>query len=339
MKAIALFTPLGIGLKHHRALLALARTTRTTMSSSDEENFNSMEKRNWEQGFEAYDAGFGPLTSQTIPTLLSEAGYSPSNASATSDVRLLDVATGPGFVLSKAVDLAPSGSSTSTRIHLTGLDVTEKFIDMAKHRIEDQLKKESRLEADFVLGSAETLPFDDCVFTSVTCNFGILHFFKPREFLRESFRVLKPGGRLSFSCWAPPSQTEGFHIALTSISEGGNPNVEGLPAGPEFFDFGDADQSKDAMREIGFEDTRSVLLSDMAWNSVHSGEDLYSVLLEGTSRTREVLLKQTADETKNIKDLMARKYITVTDHGSRPLRMPALITSGRKPSEGLKSKS
>ena len=322
MSAVALFT-LGLNARRPRWLVTVMS------SSSDEAGFNAMEKRNWDQGFEAYDAGFGPLTSQTIPTLLNEAGYPPSR-SATSDVGLLDVATGPGFVLSKAVDFARSGSSPST-INLTGLDVTEKFIDLAKHRIEDQLLKDSRLEVDFVLGSAETLPFDDCAFTSVTCNFGILHFFRPREFLRESFRVLKPGGRLSFSCWAPPSLTEGFRIALESISEGGNPKVEGLPAGPEFFDFGDADQSKDAMREVGFEDTRSVLLGDMTWNSVDSGETLYSVLLEGTSRTREVLLRQTADETKKIKDLMTRKYSAITDHGSRPLRMPALITSGRKP--------
>lgn len=302
--------------------------------SSNEDSFNAMEKRNWEQGFEAYDAGFGPLTSQTIPILLNEAGYPPSRG-ATSDVRLLDVATGPGFVLSKAVDFARSGSYSPSTIHLTGLDVTENFIDMAKHRIEDQLKETSSscLELDFVIGSAETLPFDDCAFTSVTCNFGILHFFRPREFLRESLRVLKPGGRLSFSCWAPPSLTEGFRIALASISEAGNPNVEGLPAGPDFFDFGDADQARDAMQVIGFEDTRSVLLSDMTWNSVYGGEDLYNVLLKGTSRTREMLLKQTAEETKNIKDLMARKYIAITDHGSRPLRMPALITSGQKPYE------
>ena len=304
---------------------------------SNSKRFFDMEQRNWEQGFKAYDQGFGPLTRQTIPTLLSDGGFSPSNVADDRQFKLLDVATGPGFVLTAAIDAAMKlglPEESYPNFQFTGLDITQNFLRMAKHRIGAQLQEQEhkrQLNIDFVEGSAESLPFDDESFDSIVCNFGILHFFHPDRFLRESFRVLRPGGRLSFSAWAPPMSTEGFRIALESIAEVGNPNVEGLPDGPNFFDFGNPNQATNALKEVGFVDTKSVELSDMKWTSIKNGSELYDVLLQGTSRTREILLGQTQEDAEAIASLMISKYDEITDSGIRCLAMPALITSGCKP--------
>lgn len=307
---------------------------------SDESNgkrFFDMEQRNWEQGFKAYDQGFGPLTRQTIPTLLSDGGFSPANVADDSQFKLLDVATGPGFVLTAAIDAAMKlnlPEESYSNFQFTGLDITQNFLQMAKHRIDAQLQEQEhkrQFNIDFVEGSAESLPFGDGSFDSIVCNFGILHFFHPDRFLRESFRVLRPGGRLSFSAWAPPISTEGFRIALESIAEVGNPNVEDLPDGPNFFDFGEPNQATNALKEVGFVDTKSEELSEMKWTSIKNGSELYDVLLQGTSRTREILLGQTQEDSEAIASLMKSKYDEITDSGKRCLAMPALITSGRKP--------
>ena len=114
-------------------------------------------------------------------------------------------------------------------------------------------------------------------------------------------------------------RTEGFNIALTSVEEAGNPNVEGLPDGPKFFTFGDAEQSMAVLREAGFENVQSTELSEMTWDNVKDGAMLYNVLLNGTSRTREVLLGQTPEETAAIQALMQKKYNAVTGGGKRHL--------------------
>ena len=108
--------------------------------------------------------------------------------------------------------------------------------------------------------------------------------------------------------------------------------MKGLPEGPDFFDYGDSTHAMSALREVGFEDVNSFELSEMTWD-VPNGEVVYDVLANGTSRTREILLGQTPEETTAIQSLMVKKYISITDGVSRPISMPAVITSGQKPKD------
>jgi hypothetical protein len=142
--------------------------------------------------------------------------------------------------------------------------------------------------------------------------------------------VLRPGGKISFSAWAPPSKTEGFGITLQSVVEVGNPNVD-LPEGPDFFRFGNSNYAKETMESLGFENVESVELSGMKWTNVLNGHMLYDVLYHGTVRTRELLRKQTPKESSAIQSLVVEKYNDFTNNASRPLSMPAIITSGQKP--------
>ncbi|KAL3792422.1 hypothetical protein HJC23_001540 [Cyclotella cryptica] len=311
--------------------------------SEDEKHdaFFQMEHANWEEGFKAYDDGFGPLTQQTIPTLLSRAGFPPSKVrEGDFPYALLDVATGPGFVLSAALDASLNSSgdmSDHPSIQFTGLDITHNFLALAKQRIESQLTNQpqtssSQVDVQWVVGNAEALSmkFPKNTFDSIVCNFGILHFFSADSFLSEAYRVLRPGGKISFSAWAPPSRTEGFGITLQSVAEVGNPNVD-LPEGPDFFRFGDLKDAVETMQLLGFENVDAVELSEMTWNNVKDGAMLYDILSNGTVRTKEILRRQTPEQATAIKNLVAEKYNEITNGGSRPLKMPAVVTSGQKP--------
>ncbi|KAL7460636.1 hypothetical protein ACHAXS_001081 [Conticribra weissflogii] len=337
--------PIAISAGHNIGKICKIRSTTrcrllSASSSCNEDDevkhdkFFQMEQRNWEKGFEEYDSGFGPLTRQTIPTLLVNAGFPPKSDENTDDpFRLLDVATGPGFVLSSALEMV---SSSNKPIQLIGMDFSQNFLSMAKERIHAQQQhlKEKLLSHDvnvgFVEGNAESIPFEDNTFDSIVCNFGILHFYKQETFLRECYRVLRPGGKVCFSAWAPPTRAEGFGIALNAIADVGNPDVS-VPEGPNFFRFGEMEEATKILEDIGYENVGAVELSEMKWINVDSGEMLYRILLNGTVRTREILLGQTEEQASAIQDLMKQRYKTVTEEGNRPLSMPAVVSFGQKP--------
>jgi SAM-dependent methyltransferase len=96
--------------------------------------------------------------------------------------RVLDVGCGNGYVLSK---FAREGARTS------GIDLTETGIDLSRRRFAF-----AGLPGEFVVGSAEDLPWPDDTFDCVT-SMGVLHHTPDSaRSVAEVYRVLKPGGRL-----------------------------------------------------------------------------------------------------------------------------------------------
>ena len=74
-----------------------------------------------------------------------------------------------------------------------GIDLSEDIVNLASS-VNKGLVKSGK--AEFRLGDASSLPYDDCEFSVVA---GIETFFfwqEPMESLREIHRVLEPGGRL-----------------------------------------------------------------------------------------------------------------------------------------------
>jgi SAM-dependent methyltransferase len=102
--------------------------------------------------------------------------------SAFADRDVLDVGAGNGYVLSR---YAAAGARVS------GVDLTDKAIGLCRRRFEL-----ARLPGEFLVASAESLPFPDASFDCV-CSMGVLHHTPDIErALAEVRRVLRPGGRL-----------------------------------------------------------------------------------------------------------------------------------------------
>ncbi len=96
---------------------------------------------------------------------------------------VLDIACGPGAF---ALALAP-------RVQLVrGVDLTPEMLRRARA---SQAEKQI-LNAAFVQGDAEQLPFPAGSFDLVSCQCSFHHMPKPQLVLREMVRVAKPEGRL-----------------------------------------------------------------------------------------------------------------------------------------------
>jgi SAM-dependent methyltransferase len=103
--------------------------------------------------------------------------------------RVLDVACGTG-------NAALIAAAAGARVH--GLDAAPRLIEVARARA-----AEAGLDAEFVVGDALDLPFDDGAFDAVVSVFGVIFAPDPARAIAEIVRVLAPGGRALLSAWRP----------------------------------------------------------------------------------------------------------------------------------------
>ena len=95
----------------------------------------------------------------------------------------LEIGCAGGLLLHRVKQLIPG-------IKATGLDRDDNHISFAKAKT-----KELGLECDFVVGDATDLPFPDNTF-DLTFSHTVMEHVETGAFLREQYRVLKPGGRI-----------------------------------------------------------------------------------------------------------------------------------------------
>ncbi len=273
------------------------------MLTTDPSVFREFEHAGWQNVVAEYDTAFGDLTAQAIGPLLDAVG-------AGKGVRLLDVATGPGYV---AAEAARRGAS------VVGVDFSSSMVAEARRRCPDM---------EFREGDAEALPFPDGTFDAVVMNFGMLHLARPDEALVEAHRVLRPGGRVAFTVWAKPPETVGFDIVLWAIQSHGNINVP-LPQGPPFFRFSDPEESRRALREAGFVNPQIVKVPQ-TWR-LPSPEALFEAMKGGTVRTAGLLRGQTPEALNAIRMAMRDAARAYEKNGRIELPMPAVLASAMKP--------
>ena len=102
-------------------------------------------------------------------------------AQPTGKERALDVATGTGFT---AFAIAPKVA------RVVATDLTPEMLTKAR-----ELAQERELSnVEFQVAAAESLPFEAESFELVTCRIAPHHFQNVRDFLAETYRVLRPSG-------------------------------------------------------------------------------------------------------------------------------------------------
>lgn len=98
--------------------------------------------------------------------------------------RILDVATGPGYV----------ALAFATRCkEVVGIDVTDAPLAIARKNQAERGVRNVRFE----FGDANQLPFADNSFDCVVCRLAIHHFVSPHTVLEEMARVCKLGGKVA----------------------------------------------------------------------------------------------------------------------------------------------
>ena len=104
-----------------------------------------------------------------------------SAARLTGTERILDIATGPGYI-------AEAFAKNSREV--LGMDLTEAMLAIARARTEERGVK----NISFSAGDAQNLPFDDGQFDVVVCRLALHHVQQPAKVLSGMARVCRRGG-------------------------------------------------------------------------------------------------------------------------------------------------
>jgi len=273
-----------------------------TSPIADPAAFHAFEHAGWESVPRPYHDAWGTLTTQAVAPLLNAVGAGPG-------IRVLDVATGPGYVAAAAVRRGAS---------VVGIDFSEAMLAEARGH---------NPGIDFRSGDAEALPFPEASFDAVVMSFGLLHLARPDQALAEAHRVLRPGGRLAFTVWDRPDKAVAFGIVLGAVERHGRLDVP-LPPGPPFFRFSDPGESYRVLLGLGFK-SPEVTVVPQVWR-LGSVDALFEVMRGGTVRTAGLLRAQTPAAQAAIRADIRDAVRPYQRGDGVELPMPAVLSSAVK---------
>lgn len=265
--------------------------------------FKELEQAGWMARAAAYDESAALITKQAIEPILNSFGASPEK-------RLLDVACGPGHL---------AGAAAQRGALAEGLDFAAAMVAKATRHYP---------RVTFTEGDAERLPYDTERFDCVACAFGLLHMERPESAVAEAYRVLRHGGRYTFTVWCSPAQGgDLFALILGAVQTHGTLDVA-LPPAPPFFRFTDPDECRRVLTAAGFI-TPTVSTISLTWHG-RTPQDVLDLIYKSTVRTLMVLEAQTADARERIHEAILTGATKHRVEDGIAIALPAVMATATK---------
>jgi SAM-dependent methyltransferase len=103
----------------------------------------------------------------------------------------------------------PLAAAVGEQGRVVAVDIAEPMLNAARQRVEERGLKNVTLH----LGDAQVFAFEPAAFDLATSRMGVMFFADPAAAFRNIGGALKPGGRLVFACWGPPSENRHWLVA------------------------------------------------------------------------------------------------------------------------------
>jgi ubiquinone/menaquinone biosynthesis C-methylase UbiE len=265
-----------------------------------EQTFRELEHQGWVAKAAAYRNSFGKITEQAIESVLDTFGD-------LSGKRLLDIACGTG-------DLAAAAAKRGARAE--GVDFAATMVEKATANYPD---------VRFVEGDAEHLPYHGSTFDAVVCSFGLLHLQNPDAAIADARRVIKAGGRYTFTVWCNPDQGgDFFKLVMGAVMQHGTLDVP-LPPAPPIFRFSDFAECERALTTAGFT-APSVRILQLQWRTKNA-QDVLDLIYRSIVRTPMILQAQSDDARERIHRSIVEGAERYRSDDMIELRFPAVLAT------------
>jgi SAM-dependent methyltransferase len=258
--------------------MAPATTRRVDIDAG--EAFKAFESVGWGAQADTYRELIGAITTRLTEPLLDAAGVRDGQ-------RVLDVATGPGYVAERA---------RSCGALPVGIDIAEGMLEAAR-RAHPDLR--------FVRADAEQLPFEDGSFEAVVGGFVVNHLPRPDRAVAEAARVLCAGGAVAFSVWDRPERMRVIGVVSDAIEAVRVEHEGPIPSGgPDPYRFADDSEFEALLRDAGLSEV-TVETIDLTHRVADAGE-LWRGLLGSSVRSAALIHAQPEEVRRRIRAELER---------------------------------
>jgi SAM-dependent methyltransferase len=190
-------------------------------------------------------AGWGARAAQLQEVLAPVSVWMVEAVNPQPGQTVLELAAGPGETGFLAAELIHPGGT------LICSDFAEPMLDVARTRVQEL----GLDNVEFRRLDAESLDLDAASVDSVLCRYGYMLMADSPAALRETRRVLRPGGRMALAAWAPAEENPWASIAGQVVrTRLGAPEPD--PAAPGMFAFGPPGRLAGLLADAGFTDAR-----------------------------------------------------------------------------------
>ena len=188
-----------------------------------------IQRYGWDKAAPYYEKYWQEQLAPSRERLLARADLKPGE-------RVLDIACGTGLITFPAAEsVGPSGSVVAT-------DISAAMVAY----VADEAARRSIGYITTARMDAEALQFPDATFDVALCGLGLMYVPDPLQAMRETLRVLEPGGRMTAVVWGARNRcgwAEIFPIVDSRVES---------DVCPMFFQLGTGERLSMTMTEAGF---------------------------------------------------------------------------------------
>ncbi len=222
---------------------------------------------------------------------------------------VLDLAGGTG-------DLAEALSGRVA--HVISTDLSPAMVEAARRR--------GLASTEHRVMDMQAIDLPDASVDAVVCRFGYMLVPDVALALRETRRVLRPGGRLAFATWAPAKRNPWATAFMPILIERGLQEPP-KPGDPGQFTLGEPERIESLVRTAGFD---QVAVQEVGIEFRFESWEEFRRIITGLAASQRQALESLDDDTRAEVDEAARGRLAPfrADEGY-VLPGVALVTSGR----------